>query len=54
MTIQDVKAHEALDRLLEDMRKKGKRGRIVIIFDDGEPREAHIEEKGASEVLQAS
>jgi hypothetical protein len=54
MTLQDKKAHEALDRFLEDMRKKGKHGRIVIVFDNGQPREAHIEEKGASEVLQAS
>ena len=54
MTIADKKAHEALDHLLEDMRKKGKRGRIVIVFDEGQPREAHIEEKGPSEVLQAS
>jgi len=40
VTIQDVKAHEALDRLLEDMRKERRSGRIEIVVVEGNPVEA--------------
>ena len=53
MTIQGQQAASALDSLLEEMRRTGrKNGRIEVIVEDYQPRELRIVKIGESVRLQ--